>query len=413
MRLTIAAFLVALLGARSQQGPTITITTADDSRSAKSIAIKEIAGKLCVEYERLDGKSESLLCSDVVEIAMGTPTAPAVAPATVEVITTVGDSIFGTLGEPGADAVEVTSPGLGKASFPFTTIDQVRFLTNRSTWPTRHLPPKGRNSDSVWTITGDERKGTLQQFSGTKGVDLERKDKKVITVSLANAAAAWFAATNDTKIPEAPKSLYSVILLTDGSSIAGTISSFAGGSFTFSDLYGTPRTVPAASVAGIYYKNGRVVYLSDVAPSSRDENPNYIRTEKPQPGDLSFPAKFDRSVLGEPLKIRGQAFRKGVGVHAFSSLTWKLDKQFVKFQATIGIDDGATKYAPEIGNVAFKVLVDGAEVLDSGTVTSKDKPRPIVVDVTNKTTITLIVTFGADELSQGDLADWALARVIR
>jgi hypothetical protein len=406
---------LALLLALPQQSATITITTADDVRSAKSIAIKEIAGKLCVEYEPLTGsKAEVLPCSDVVEIAIGTPAAPVVTPASVEVITTAGDSIFGTLGDAGNDSINLANTGLGKTSLPFSSVDQVRFLANRSTWPSKPGTPRERSSDAVHTTSADTRKGTLLAFSGTTGIEIYSAAlKKNVTVGLGNVAIACFAATKDTNIPEPPKSLYSVLLLTDGSSLQGMISSFTGGTLTFTDLYKVTRTVPAASVAGIYHKNGRVVYLSDVAPSSRDENSNYIRAEKPQPSDTSFPAKFDRSVLGDPIKIRGTSFRKGVGVHAHSSLTWTLSKQFAKFQATIGIDDGATRDARDIGNVTFKVLVDGKEVFDSGAITSKDKPRAISVDVDGAAAITLVVTFGTDDLSQGDIADWALARVIR
>ena len=135
MRLLLLA--LALVPAGAIRSGDITITTADDVKRARSLAIKETAGQLAVEYVDLNGRSETIKCSDVVEIGLDAPPAPTPAPgpADVELVTTAGDSIFGALAEPQEGRVAIASAALGTAAFPFENVDQVRFLANRATWP--------------------------------------------------------------------------------------------------------------------------------------------------------------------------------------------------------------------------------------------------------------------------------------
>jgi hypothetical protein len=166
-------------------------------------------------------------------------------------------------------------------------------------------------------------------------------------------------------------------------------------------------TMTLDSLAAVHFRNGRIVYLSDLACGA-DENANYIRGLSPSPSDLSFPYQRDLSVKRSKLSIRGASYTKGLGVHSKSSLTFALDGQFSKFRATIGVDD----VAGGLGNVVFEVHVDGKKVFDSGKVTGEDDPRDLEIDVAKGKELTLVVQFG-EEGNTGDCADWATARLIR
>jgi len=85
-------------------------------------------------------------------------------------------------------------------------------------------------------------------------------------------------------------------------------------------------------------KNGRVVYLSDMRPSSVEEDANYIRGPKKLSSDLDFPYQRDRSARGGKLIVGGVEHRKGVGVRARSLLGYSLEGGFKRFQATLGLD---------------------------------------------------------------------------
>lgn len=110
---------------------------------------------------------------------------------------------------------------------------------------------------------------------------------------------------------------------------------------------------------------------------------------------------------GTMMMIGGVAYNKGLGVHAASEINVPLNGQYKTFLADVGIDDEVM----DNGSVTFKVLVDGQQVFDSGTVTGADMAKPVNVDVTGKNELKLVVEDGGDP--SFDHADWANARVRR
>ncbi|UCD49240.1 MAG: NPCBM/NEW2 domain-containing protein [Phycisphaerales bacterium] len=115
-------------------------------------------------------------------------------------------------------------------------------------------------------------------------------------------------------------------------------------------------------------------------------------------------ARKDQSVDGNPLRIAGKTFEKGLGTHADSRLYVKLDGGSRRFSALVGIDDEAGRF----GSVEFRVLADGEEVYKSGTIRSGQAARPVDVEVTGVDMLVLIVDAGPDGMNF-DHADWANA----
>ncbi|PYE55746.1 NPCBM/NEW2 domain-containing protein [Deinococcus yavapaiensis] len=109
---------------------------------------------------------------------------------------------------------------------------------------------------------------------------------------------------------------------------------------------------------------------------------------------------------GRALSIRGQAFPKGLGTHAASTVTYNLGGQCGAFTATVGLDDEVGGR----GSVSFQVFGDGALLYDSGRLTGTSAPLPIDVNVTGKYELKLVVTNGGDNLDY-DHADWANAKL--
>jgi len=172
------------------------------------------------------------------------------------------------------------------------------------------------------------------------------------------------------------------------------------------------------------FKNGRFVYLSDLDPRRVEEVP-FIRSPDFKPEDHLFSWRRDSAQGGGPLAIRGRHYTKGLGVHAISSLTFRSDKRYTRFTATIGVDDSAS----ELGSVVFKVLVDGQPrdfaIVTPGTAKSDLKKQPdsgilrptdnavrIEVEITSASEVTLIVE-AANDSDVGDRANWANAKFIR
>jgi len=391
----------------------ITITTLDRSFEAKKIEIKEAEGVLSLTATDLSDGVSTIAGPDVVEIGFGpVDPRPATGPDDVEVLLRTGDRFTGALGDPQPDTVQIASPSLGAISIPFERIDQVRFLAHRAEWPKAIGEVKG---DTLFTASGDKPVGIIKTIGRGEIVYYHERRKKDVTLATKDALVVCFIPIPPDP-PATPATLYAIVQLTDGSEIRGTPKSYGAGGLAFSDLYGAERTVPPGKVAGLYFKNGRVIYLSDLAPSKVDENANYIRGPEPLPGDLAFPWQRDANAgdLGR-LRLRGQEYRKGLGVHARSALTFNVAGGFSKFQAVVGIDDHAIRLTglDPVGNVTFIVKGDGKVLERREGVTSRSAPISLAVDIRGIKELTLLVDFGEDRSGQGDFGDWALARIIR
>ena len=151
----------------------------------------------------------------------------------------------------------------------------------------------------------------------------------------------------------------------------------------------------------------RVAYLSDREPR---------RVEEGLPFSDYFPWKWqrDRNVLGGALRIGRETYRKGIGVHAQSSLTFGIEPGDLVFRAEVGIDviGRPVEDNPQAGSVRFVVLVDGEEAWRSADVDWSSPPLPVEVPLAGRSELTLLVEMGLG-LHVLDRADWGDARILR
>jgi len=151
----------------------------------------------------------------------------------------------------------------------------------------------------------------------------------------------------------------------------------------------------------------RIAYLSDREP---------LRVEEGLPFSDYFPWRWqrDRNVLGGPLRIGRETYRKGIGVHARSSLTFAIQPGDLVFRAEVGIDviGRPIEDHPEAGSVRFVVLVDGEEAWRSADVDWSSPPVPVEVPLAGRSELTLLVEMGLG-LHVLDRADWGDARILR
>lgn len=129
------------------------------------------------------------------------------------------------------------------------------------------------------------------------------------------------------------------------------------------------------------------VYLGDLTPVSAEQGW----------GTLGI----DKSTEGNQLKIGGQSFDCGLGTHARSEIVYKIEPEYEKFTACVGVDQ-ETPY----GSVVFEVWLDGEKVFSSPQLLNGDPPLPVIVPVAGKREMKLVVTDGGDNIHY-DHADWA------
>src|SRR5207244_9613781 len=116
----------------------------------------------------------------------------------------------------------------------------------------------------------------------------------------------------------------------------------------------------------------------------------------------------DVGLLGEPLRINGQTYERGVAVHSRSHLTYDLNGHYARFEAVLGFDDAARGK----GRVDCRVLADGKELF-ARTDLRADEPAVVLsLPVAGAAQLRLEVDYGRDQ-DAGDRVIWAHARLFR
>ncbi|MCI4354775.1 MAG: NPCBM/NEW2 domain-containing protein [Thermoplasmata archaeon] len=393
------------LGGPPPDGATL-VTAGNASINAREVTLSPEGSDLVVKYVDLGGDAGTLKAADLVEIAFnggraansGRP-----APEDIEIILTTGDLLVGRVGAKSDDGVNLLSAVFSNPLVKFGQIRAVVFPANRAFLPLR-LPEKADAADIILTQSGDRAEGTILSVSDAGVAYKSKRLDKEITVPLDKAAGVWMIETE--AAPKEPSGLHATVLTSDGSSLRGEIRSLKEGALTLKDGYGAVHKIPANLLSGIYMKNGRVVYLSDIKPTIVDEDANYIRGPKKLSSDLDFPYQKDRSARGGKIILGGVEHRKGVGVRARSLLAYPLDGGFKRFQAVLGLDASSMG----LGAVKIEVETDGKKLKELG-LKGMDAPQAIDVDVSGAKELLLRVTWAG--VGQSDFVDWGSARLIR
>jgi len=206
----------------------------------------------------------------------------------------------------------------------------------------------------------------------------------------------------------APGGLVARLELADGSVVLGKLASYREGVFRLETAFRTPLELRLEEVRSLSFEGGRIVYVSDLRPVEVEERASLIA--------VVFPYREDLNVMGNPIRLDGKSYRKGLGVHAYARLVYSLDGQYSRFRAIVGIDDEARKSREAEGAVRFQVLVDGRPALGADGLlrTGRDAGVPVDVDVTGARSIALIAGFGPgdcpDTLARGVFADAYLVK---
>jgi hypothetical protein len=400
------ALLAAVLCVPTPPDGATLITVGNSSINARELTLAAEGSDLVVKYVDVGGEAGTLKAADLVEIAFngGRSASPArPAPEDIEIQLTTGDLLVGKVGAKSDDGIALISTVFSNPLVKFGQIRAVIFPLNRASLPLR-LPEKADTADIILTQSGDRAEGTLLTISDAGVVYKSKRLDKDITVPLEKSAGVWMIETEAP--PKEPAGLHATVLTSDGSSVRGEIQSLRDGALTLKDSYGAVHKIPANLLSGIYMKNGRVVYLSDMRPAIVDEDANYIRGPKKLSSDLDFPFQRDRSAKGGKIILGGVEHRKGVGVRARSLLGYSLDGGFRRFQATLGLDAASLG----LGAVRAEIEVDGKKVKEIG-LKGAEPPQPIDLDVSGAKELRLRVTWAG--FGQSDFVDWGSARLIR
>ena len=199
--------------------------------------------------------------------------------------------------------------------------------------------------------------------------------------------------------PMRERGLYQTVQLLSGDTLSGQWTAVAADTIEVRPFWGGQVMLPASGLSGIAFRNGKLVYLSDLEPLRVEEAPYFTRT---------WPYRRDVSLTGDPLRMKGRAYAKGLAVHSRSVLTYDLGAQYGQFKAAVGFDDAVAGR----GSVACRVLADGKVLFEQSELRGDRDPVPIDLPIAGVKELTLEVDFGAQE-DNGDRVIWGAARVLR
>jgi alpha-galactosidase len=160
-----------------------------------------------------------------------------------------------------------------------------------------------------------------------------------------------------------------------------------------------PHDAVALRVTGVEppLPRGRV-YLSDLRWT--------YATNGFGPVELDRTNGEDAPLDGAPIRLRGAAYDKGLGVHPPSLVRFRLGGVCSRFFADVGIDDDQGGR----GSAQFEVWADGERLFTSGVLTGASPPKQVALDVSNRRDLRLFVGIGGDTYAL-DHAVWAGARL--
>jgi hypothetical protein len=113
------------------------------------------------------------------------------------------------------------------------------------------------------------------------------------------------------------------------------------------------------------------------------------------------------SVDGNPIRIGGKTYARGLGTHATSQIRYAVNNCYRRFEAEVGVDDEKDGG----GTVVFQVLADGKKLFDSGVMRGKQPAQKVSLSLDGVEELLLVVTDAGDGINS-DHADWAAARLI-
>lgn len=285
---------------------------------------------------------------------------------------------------------------------PLETVAAIIFRESETA--ARAYAERSGDKDIVVVQTDDGLKMVSGIFEGIAdnkvGLNFKGKSRKI---GLEKTTAIILADLN----PVAAEGTSTTIDMADGSTIRGVITDWADEELTVSLSAATKIGLPVDSVKRIEVDSENLVYLSALDPKSVEQKTIFAFQRTWQ---------ADASIEGNPISLvfglasgdrMVKQFAKGLGMQSWSRIEFLNEKDFTRFQATVGID-AETRGR---GDCIVEVVSDGI-TLWSQRITAKDAPVEVDIDVSAMDGIALVVRPG-EKFDLGDHVDWANARFVK
>jgi hypothetical protein len=186
------------------------------------------------------------------------------------------------------------------------------------------------------------------------------------------------------------------VTMTDGAWIEGVNAGLSNGVLTL-DIGSGALGIPWDRVVRLECRGRRLRYLSELDP---------VAVAQDAIVTLPFVWQRNRNVMGQPLRIQGEIFDRGLGMHAPAELVFDLPGNARRFLAVVGLDG---EYGRK-GDCVVTVQAGGRELFRR-RLRGVDAPQPVDVEVRDAGRLVLRVEAG-EGLDIGDHVNWCDARLL-
>lgn len=317
-----------------------------------------------------------------------------------------GSSLFGWVKGGGEDFLELT-PAL---DVPLRVqVDELASLVVPGRLPTDGSvsPTAPQGGDRLYVRRGrgvDQVDGVLLQFEGA-GVRFEGRLGERLHPW--DEVAALFI--EDLRAGAAPEPEVPVLVeLSGGGRLAAGLVSLHGRGLELA--WGSGEFfIPAELVSEVSVADGSYSFLSDLEVHA----PGPVTLFGGGSDDLGmvYPHRVDRNCLDGPLVSGGRLWSRGLGVHAPSRLSWRLEGDWARLRLGAAIDDSALSNRHG-GSVIFRVLGDGEPLWVSPLVRGGDPVQAIDLSLEGVMELVLEVDV-ASEAFVSDRANWLRPILLR
>ncbi len=321
-----------------------------------------------------------------------------------------GERLVGTLQRADDEALFVA---LGSDVRARAALEDLRSITFRSRIPSTWNAPleRAKEGDRVYrkkNETIERIDGGVESFGETS---LKFHDDRIgsLEVSWSELVALFVDTGSSERSPLGEGKVPIVVDLVNRTRLFGALEKIDSQGVALERRGGEALRLPAGLVAQVLVDDGRVVFLSDLAPKEAAPSAPF--------GDdfgLRWVHRFDASVLDGPLSASGRTFARGIGVHAPSRMVWALDGTYESLSGLCAVDDSVLRLESH-GSVRFRVIVDGKPRFESRIVHGGEAPLAVKLEppsLLGAKELVLEVDTGEDNFV-ADRADWLQLMLVR
>lgn len=370
-----------LLWASSVRASDEWVLTTADFRSER-VWLREISDQ-AVTITGADGTARTVDFDRMLQLDRIAPTKP---PSGRFLL--VLDGLERIAGEPKGLQGEIllwSNPSMGEIRIPLMRVTSMHRVSRPN------VPDERRAADDVITlVNGDTVRGIIAVIR-EDAIGIQASGGDSIDVPLDSIAAVAFAPVAATQTPIEPQGRSFRVQLGDGTNLVVPSLHSQGQQLALELLDGSSRALPMASINSIEQLNGPVVWLSSRRPVENVQTPFL---------DMSAPARMNQSVTGAAIRFGDRTFARGIGVHSFSRLAWRIDAGYEAFRTQYAID-GQLPYA----DVVIRIKLDQRVVHEQKDLRAGTLSPLIVVDTGGARTIALEVDYG-ESYDVQDRVNW-------